>query len=163
MANHKLVLDDDMGEEFLLIAIHCSEEAYKMGFLLNQQLSLRLKREDRDLDFSVNGLEASFPLFKFYDTNTYFTYHLVANKFTSVIAHTSSSGGLFSENIAEETTTVYLLPEEKKADYFLKISSERSLHNGRILTVAINEIKQVISAYVVASEKIKNKNNLIFD
>jgi len=163
MAIQKLVLDDEFGEDFSLIAIHCSEEAYKMGFLLNQQLSLRLKREERDLDFSAKGLEATFPLFKFYDANTYCTFHLVANKFTSVMAHTASSGGLFSEGLEEETTTVYLLPEDKKADYFLKISSEGILNSVRTKTVAINEIKQVISAYEIASEKIKNKNNLIFD
>ena len=48
-------------------------------------------------------------------------------------------------------------------DYFLKISSEGILNSVRTKTVAINEIKQVISAYEIASEKIKNKNNLIFD
>ena len=67
MANYKLILEDDFKDEFTLIAIHCSEEAYKMAFLLNQHLSLQLKRRRTDLDFSKQGLELSFPWFEFED------------------------------------------------------------------------------------------------
>jgi len=163
MANHKLVLDDDLEESFFLIAIHCSEEAYKMAYLLNKYVSLHFTRETVDLDFTVDGLEASFPLFKFYNDTNDSVYYLVANKFTSVIAHTASSGGLFGDNSQEETTAVYLLPEYKKVDFFLKISSDNPPGKLRTITMAINTIKQVISAYGITSENIKNKNNLIFD
>ena len=33
MASHKLILEDDYQEEFSLIAIHCSEEPYKMAYI----------------------------------------------------------------------------------------------------------------------------------
>ena len=45
MASHKLILEDDYQEEFSLIAIHCSEEPYKMAYMLNKHLSLRLSRK----------------------------------------------------------------------------------------------------------------------
>jgi len=163
MANHKLVLDDDLEESFFLIAIHCSEEAYKMAYLLNKYVALHLTRETVDVDFTVDGLEANFPLFKFYNSANDSVYYLVANKFTSVIAHTASSGGLFGDASQEETTAVYLLPEYKKVDFFLKISSDNPPGKLRTITMAINTIKQVISAYGITSENIKNKNNLIFD
>ena len=49
MASHKLILEDDYQEEFSLIAIHCSEEPYKMAYILNKHLSLRLSRDIRML------------------------------------------------------------------------------------------------------------------
>lgn len=163
MANHKLILDDDLGEEFTLIAIHCSEEAYKMAFLLNKQLSLQLHRRNVDLDFSENGLDISFPLFEFENHTSYTTYFLVANKHKSVIAHTSSSGSLFGDEIQEEVVTTYLLPEYKKVDFFLKIISERGAVSEKKINTLLNEIQQVISAYSIHKEAIKNSHNLIFD
>ena len=97
MANYKLILEDDFKDEFTLIAIHCSEEAYKMAFLLNQHLSLQLKRRRTDLDFSKQGLELSFPWFEFEDEYEYTTYDLLANSFKTINARTIASGGLFND------------------------------------------------------------------
>ncbi|MFT4943981.1 MAG: hypothetical protein ACI8RH_001729, partial [Flavobacteriales bacterium] len=44
MGTHKLVLDDDFEEDFSLIAIHCSEEPYKVAYILNQFARLKLRR-----------------------------------------------------------------------------------------------------------------------
>ncbi|MDB4299235.1 IPExxxVDY family protein [Flavobacteriaceae bacterium] len=49
MGTHKLVLDDDFEEDFSLIAIHCSEEPYKVAYILNQFARLKLRREKVDL------------------------------------------------------------------------------------------------------------------
>ena len=64
MASHKLVLVDDFQEEFSFIAIHCSEEPYKMAYMLNKHLSLRFARKRLDVDFSNKGLDISFPIFE---------------------------------------------------------------------------------------------------
>jgi hypothetical protein len=53
---YKLILTDDFAEDFLLVAIHCSEESYKVAFLLNQFAALHLKRSKVDLEYSNNGL-----------------------------------------------------------------------------------------------------------
>jgi hypothetical protein len=163
MANHKLILDDDMGEDFSLIAIHCSEEAYKMAYLLNKHVYLRLQRRRRDLDFSNDGLEITFPLFDFEDEIHYTTYYLVANKCKTVAAHTVASGSLFGGETTEEVMTKYLLPEFKKVDFFLKISSESSTKPIKKLLMQLNEIDQVISAFIVDISEVKVKENLIFD
>lgn len=163
MANHKLILDDDIGEDFSLIAIHCSEEAYKMAYLLNKFIHLRLQRRRRDLDFSKEGLEITFPLFDFEDENQYTTYHLVANKCKTVAAHTVASDGLFGGETTEEVITKYLLPEFKKVDFFLKISSEYDTTPIRKLLMQLNEINQVISAFIVEISEVKSRENLIFD
>ncbi len=163
MANHKLILDDAIGEDFSLIAIHCSEEAYKMAYLLNKFIHLRLQRRRSDLDFSEEGLEITFPLFDFEDENQYTTYHLVANKCKTVAAHIVASGGLFGDEMPEEVITKYLLPEFKKVDFFLKISSEYDTTPIRKLLMELNEINQVISAFMVEVSEVKSRENLIFD
>jgi len=156
-------MDDDTKEAYSLIAIHCSEESFKVAYLLNQQLSLQLRREKLDLDFSNQGLEVTFPLFHFEDKMQYTSYDLVANKCKSEIANMSSSGGLFGDIPSKKTVTTYLLPELKKVDYFLKIHSEFEVIPLRKIISSINEIKQVISAYLAETETLKSKNNLIFD
>ena len=163
MGHHKLVLDDDFKEEFSLIAVHCSEEDYKMAYLLNRHLGLGLKRETADLDYSNEGLEATFSLFQYTSELQYTSYDLVTNKCKSTVLNVKGQGGLFSDETSEKNITTYLLPEHKKVDYFLKIYSEFSTIPLRNIIATINEIKQVISAYEVAQESIKAKNNLIFD
>lgn len=163
MALHKLVLDDDFSEDYSLVAIHCSEEAYKMAFLLNQHLSLRLRRCEVDLDFSNDGLEVTFPLFEFEDDSQYTHYQLVGNKCKSKEAQVQSSGGLFEAETSEKIVITYLLPEFRSVDFFLKVSSDYKEVALKKISLAINEIKQVISAYQVPTETIKSRNNLIFD
>ncbi|GER58556.1 IPExxxVDY family protein [Patiriisocius marinus] len=163
MGTHKLILDDDFAEDFSLIAIHCSEESYKLAYLLNQFVGLKLRREALDLEYSNNGLEITFPLFGFNDVMKYTTYYLVANKCKSQVAKLASSGGLFGDLSQEETVTTILIPEYKQVDFFLKIQSDYDQVATRNLIANINDIKQVISAYDVQTENLKSKNNLIFD
>ena len=63
MGTHKLVLDDDFAEDFSLIAIHCSEEPYKVAYILNQFAQLKLRREKVDLSYTSKTMEMTFPLF----------------------------------------------------------------------------------------------------
>tara|TARA_R110002050_G_scaffold128925_1_gene250352 strand:- start:24 stop:515 length:492 start_codon:yes stop_codon:yes gene_type:complete len=163
MAHHKLIFDEGFEEPFALIAIHCSEEDYKLAYLMNRHLNMRLKRKNADLDFSTEGLLITFPLYDFEDEHKYTHFYLVANKCKSVGAGLQSSGGLFAELVAEKSRVHYLLPELKKVDYFLKIYSDFETVPLRKILSGINEIKQVISAYSVELDTIKSKNNLIFD
>ena len=162
MANFKLVLEDDFGEDFSLIAIHCSAEAYKMAYLLNDHMALRLKRKRVDLDFSNDGLEVTFPLFHFENTFQYTQYHLVGNKCVSAMAQTMPTDGLFDTQ-TQRTMVTHLLPEFKNVDFFLKIESDYEGIPLRMLASGINEIKEVISAYPVSTEQVKSRNHLIFD
>lgn len=163
MGVQKLIVTDDFAEDFLLVAIHCSEEAYKVAFLLNQFAGLRLQRSRLDLEYSNEGLEITFPLFDFEDVMHYVNYDLVANKCVSKSARIASSGGLFGgENISEMVTTL-LIPEYKQVDFFLKISTDAPSVAIRKIVTDINQIKQVISAYQIDTEKLKSRNNLIFD
>jgi hypothetical protein len=163
MANYKLILDEDFRDEFTLIAIHCSVEAFKMAYLLNNHLHLKLKRKRVDLDFSKDGLEITFPWFEYEDEIDYISYDLIANKCKTERARTVASGGLFGNTKADEIITEYLLPEVRKVDFLLKITSEDHLAPVRKLILRVNEINEVISAYELEPDQLKSKNNLIFD
>ncbi len=65
MTVHRLVLESDFENDFSLIAIHCSEEAYKMAYMFNKFIPLKLERKELDLDFSNKGLEVTFPIFEY--------------------------------------------------------------------------------------------------
>ena len=162
MAVHKILLDDDLSEDFSLVAIHCSEEAYKVAYLLNQHLNLCLKRKKSDLDFSNDNREVNFPIFEFEDQFQYTNYYLVANKCKSRVANIASEGELFGDSVSERTVVTHLLPEFKNTDFFLKIESDfKNIPLKRNIAL-INEIKQVISAFEVEISEIKSNNNLIF-
>jgi hypothetical protein len=163
MTSYKLLMDDDGKETFSLLAIHCSEDAYIVAYLLNKHLGFQLKRERLDLNYVNNGLETSFPLFQYENSLQYTTYNLVANKCKSFTAQVHSSGGLFYDDASEKIVITYLIPEYSKVDYFLKIHSEyESIFLRKIIT-EINDIKRIISAYEVGVDNLKSKNNLIFN
>jgi len=163
MAYHKLELEEDFDDSFSVIAIHCSAEPYKLAFLINKHLNLHLQRKTTDLFFSNDGLEISFPIFEYDNEEHYTTYHLIANKCKSESAVLHSSGGLFQEENPKTMVITYLLPKFSKVDYILKIASDFDRIPLRLLIAAINDIKEVISAYNIEIEDIKAINNLIFD
>ncbi len=162
MSHYKLHLEDDYEEDFILIAIHCSEEAYKMAFLINKHLSMQLKRKKSDLQFINDEKVSSFSLFEYENEQQYSHFYLVENKCKLILETSNPVGSLFEDRNSEKMTITHVLPELKKVDYFLKIESDESSFPLRKLLAQVNEIKEVISAYVVENKKIKSQNNLIF-
>ena len=163
MLAHKLVLDAVVDQPFTLIAIHCSLEEYKLAFLLNKHLDLRLSRARNDIDLHIKSVRALFSLYKFEDRQKYCDYFLVSNKFKGQSRKTAADfGSLFgNEEMASETT--HLLPEYSKVDFFLKLEEESGLVSEVLILEKIKEIPQIATAYSIDTEKIKSKENLIFD
>jgi hypothetical protein len=62
----------------------------------------------------------------------------------------------------EVQTKVYLLPEFKKVDYFLKIENLGEVLNLNNIQSQLNTIENISTIYVVERDKIKSKYNLIF-
>ncbi len=57
---------------------------------------------------------------------------------------------------------MYLLPEYKKVDYFLKIENAADSLDVSEITTQIKNIERITTVYTVDVENIKSKNNLIF-
>lgn len=162
MPVHKLILDEVLEQPYKLLAIHSSIEEFKLAYLLNKHLNLKLARTPKDIDLH-KGIENSFfPHFIYEDQQKYCTFHLVSNVAREEKIVGSGGYSLFiEEQLAVKKS--YLLPELKQVDYLLKIEDELDEVSERILTARIIEIPQVSTAYAVDFDRIKTKENLIFE
>ena len=160
MALHKLQVDDFYDASFSLIAIHCRLEDYRLAYLLNKHLDIRLARKEQDLDY--NYFAASFPIFEWENEALDTVWNLVSNICVKQEDGLQSSGSLFAER-QKLTKTYQLLPELNKVDYLIKISAESQNYNERIILKKIQSIPQVITTYSIDNYKIKSKDNLIFN
>jgi len=161
MAIHKLFEDDFEEDNYTLIAIHCSTEDYRLAYLLNNNLNLKLARKREDLDY--NYMEASFSIYEWNDEKNFVTWNLVANTSRKEVEQVASAGSLFSNQQGKRTVSKFLIPEQKKVDYFVKISSENQVKSPKIILSKINAVAEVITAYILDANQLKSKNNLIFE
>jgi len=164
MAIQRLVLDTIDDDDYDLIAIHCSLAPYRLAFVLNQRMNLRLFRKKQDIKFEYDICSASFPLFQYHDHFQYNTYSLLGNTFsTKIESITSATEGLFASVEEDTYATKHLIPEFKNVDYFLKIETETAQFSSKSLSTKLLTIPQIVTAYVVDYTQLKSKNNLIFE
>ncbi len=144
MALHKLLVDDFYDDTYKLIAIHCRLEDYRLAYLLNKNLDLKLERKPQDLDFKY--LRSSYSIFEWNNESQYVTWNLVSNICKKEADSLYSSGTLF-ESSEKVLKTYHLIKEYKKVDYFIKISNE-------IQNVSEKLILQQLNAYSTNSYKL---------
>lgn len=162
MPAHKLVLDEVFEQPYKLLAIHSPAEEFKLAYLLNKHLNLRLARSPQDIDLYAGAENVLFAHFVYEDKQKYCRYHLVSNIARSEKTSGSGENSLFTgEHLAVKKS--YLLPEFKQVDFFVKIEDEMDWVNDRLLLSRILEIPQVSTAYAIDFDRIKTKENLIFD
>ena len=159
MALHKLQVDDFYDDSYKLIAIHSRLEDYRLAYLLNKHLELRLERKEKDIDFKY--LESSYSIFEWDNETEYILWNLISNVCKKEEDSLYSSGTLFSDN-EKVLKTFHLISEYKKVDYFLKISEESQSINEKIILSKLQDIPQIITSYTVDPLKIKSKDHLIF-
>lgn len=148
-------------EEYILIGIHTSVEAYKLAYLINKHFNISFKRADFDVDVTYKHSFAHFPLFNYYDQNWDCEIYLIANKFTSELPNLDSSGSLFEASI-KATQSFYLFESMKHIDYFIKVEDDLNIFDGQYILNTINNIAQIKKAYRLDQQLIKNPEYLIF-
>jgi hypothetical protein len=162
MAIHKL----DFGEfdeiDYSLIAIHTSLEDYRLAYFINQKLHVNLNKSIKEIQITVKEGETHFSRFHYYEKKKEISWDLIQNKNEVIQQQKEENQSLFSNVNLEIATKVYMLPEFKKVDYFLKI--ENSNENLNLLKIQneLNTIDNIATIYIVDTNKIKSKNNLIF-
>lgn len=159
MKIHKLNLDDFEEDSFTIFAIHTGLEEYKLAYNLNRFLNLNLKRLDKDLD--LNYLHASFAIFEWKDCKHDLTWTLFANKCLREAPRIVSSGTLFFEDDQSETITTFLIPEQKKSNYILRIEGIEDLLAETNVLRKIHQIPEIQTCYTLETEKLKSIKNLI--
>jgi hypothetical protein len=138
--NRKL-LKFEIDLDFVLIALTTSLKDYRICYLINRFLNFNFIKIP-DLSVEVHPGEASL-LFSRYHYNweaTKTDFYFIANK------------GLEG----------YLVPEMKRADYFLLVKNyidENDLDN---LISSLNKIPEIVAAVKIDPKKIKSRENLLF-
>ncbi|MEZ4787923.1 IPExxxVDY family protein [Flavobacterium haoranii] len=156
MAIHKILIDDLLSSDYELIAIHSNLEDYRLAYLINKVLEIKLTKNDFDVELKSKDGKSIFEHFIFDDELQDLCWHLVSNK--SNYISKNSNLGLFDDVNA----TMSLIPEFKTADYILKIDNTDDYFEPEIILKKLNEITNVSLVYKIEQNKLKSKNNLIF-
>jgi len=106
--------------------------------------------------------EVLFSKFVFDDSSNDLLWTLIQNKNEIITKEKTKNQTLFLNSIVEIETKVYLLPELKKVDYFLKIENNQTDAALEETISKLLDIKRISTAYKVEVNNIKSKNNLIF-
>lgn len=158
MALHRLTVDDFYDGSFTLIAIHSRIEDYRLAYLLNKKLGLKLKRRPNDLD--VDYSTASYSIFEWKNETRYETWNLVSNLCKKEESRLQSTGLLFNDE--KSFRTHHLISEYKNVDFFIKIANDVQDLNEKAILKTLQTIPQIITSYTVDPLNIKSKDHLIF-
>ncbi|CAM2844666.1 IPExxxVDY family protein [Flavobacterium frigoris] len=162
MAIHKLDLGEFDEIDYHLIAIHTSLEDYRLAYFINQKLPINLGKSKDEVQINIKEGETKFSRFYYYDSENAISWNLIQNKNEVTQQKKDAIQNLFSNTTLEISTKVYLLPEFKKADYFLKIENTEDTMNLPKIKTILNTIDSISAIYTVDTNQIKSKNNLIF-
>lgn len=162
MAIHKLDLGEFDEIDYHLIAIHTSLEDYRLAYFINQRLPINLSKNKNEIQINIKEGETKFSRYYYHDVEKVITWNLVQNINEVIQQKNDNRQGLFSNIDVEVSTKVYLLPEFKKVDYFLKIENMDETMDILKIQSIVNTIESITTAYTVETNKIKSKNNLIF-
>ncbi len=156
MQVHSLELNDFSDNNYTLIGIHSTLEEYKLAYLLNQKINTRFVRAEYSLDFENKNNNATFSVYEFINTEFSQSWFLISNQYSNHLEETST--GLFKTN----EITIYLIPEKKKVDFFLKLEGDFNYDYITKKVEEINSINQVITSYRIDPNTLKSKDFLIF-
>lgn len=160
MAIHRLHFEEFDEVDYELIAIHTSLEDYRLAYFLNQKLPVLLSKSKNEIQISIKEGTTYFSRFFFENTEKDSYWNLIQNKNEVVLNNNEIKQNLFENTMMNVATKVFLLPEMKKVDFFLKI--ENSEMASTEIIKKINSIRSLSAAYSVETKVIKSKNNLIF-
>ncbi len=138
-----LSLDNNYDFDFNLIGLITKEKEYKLAWLINDALNLRLvKAPDAHLDF----LEGENLIISYctYQTEHAF-YKLIKNK-----------------TALAETSACYLIPELKEIDYFFTVQDETGFFSVENCVDRLRKIKNISLVEKLELKKIHNRDNFIF-
>ncbi|TDE03955.1 IPExxxVDY family protein [Flavobacterium sandaracinum] len=162
MAIHKLDLDEFDEIDYYLFAIHTSLEDYRLAFFINQKLPVNLSKSENEIQINIKEGQTNFSRFYYNDETSSISWNLIQNKNEVIQYKKGNTQNLFSNVTLEVATKVFLLPEFKKVDYFLKIEKDNDTMDISKIQLLLNTIDSISTVYKVETNQIKSKNNLIF-
>lgn len=158
---HKLHIAEFDKIDYQLIAIHSPLEDYRLAYYINKNLPINLKKCQHNIQISSKEGETQFTRFIFEDHQD-IAWSLVQNQNDAIVVAGQSNPGLFANSSNDFSAKIYLIPEFKKVDYFLKIENDEAPLDMPKIVNSLKKIDKISTVYAVDVEKIKSKNNLIF-
>lgn len=162
MAIHRLDLDEFDQIDYYLMAIHTSLEDYRLAYFINKILPINLSKSKNEIHAQTKEGQTNFSRFYYYDTDKALSWNLIQNKNEIISVSTNDFQNLFSNETSEVSTTIHLLPEFKKVDFFLKIDNSEEAINFSEIQCKLKTIESIVAVYAIDTNKLKSKNNLIF-
>lgn len=161
MAALKILLDDDLGYDLDLIAIHTSLEPYFLAFLLNKHIGFKLERHREDLTLFFNSRALSFARYDYQDKRQDINYYLIENKVK--VENEIDKPGLF--NSEKSLSISNFISDRPKVDYFVKVveGGYAFAKAKQKIIKTLNQIPQIVTAYSLSVDELKTKENLIFE
>ncbi|MGB5262941.1 MAG: IPExxxVDY family protein [Lutimonas sp.] len=154
-----LSIDFEYDHDYTLLGIHTPLEDFRLAFLINDKLELKLRKYKEDLDLYLKNEKSSFSIYIFDDTHKMMTWSLITNKNITKETSISQSGNLFDDPPIQS----YLIPEKKQVDFFLKMDSQLAYEETKELINKIKTINQIVTLYTIDPNDLKSRDNLIFE
>lgn len=135
----KILLSFDEDYEFTLVGISCHSKDYRLCWEINNILNIDLIRTE-DLEIQKKGILNSHSFYEFIDEDNHLEYFLISNK---------------AEN-------GYLIPEQKRVDFFLMAKGNISNNHTNDIICKINTLSLVLTSFSLDPTQLKSKQNLLF-
>ena len=127
--------------DFVLIAVTTSLKDYRICYLINKFLNFNfVKIPDLEVDIYRDSGIIFFSLYHYNWEASETDFYFIANK--------GSDG--------------YLIPEMKKADFFLLIKNYIDESDLDTLISTLNKIPEIMAAVKIDPKKVKSRENLLF-
>ncbi len=127
--------------DFVLIAITTSLRDYRICHHINKRLNFNFtKKPDLEVDIIKGAGPVLFSLYQYHWEASETDFYFIANK--------GSEG--------------YLVPEMRKADYFIMIKNYIDDTDLDKLISDLNKIQEIVAAVKIDPKKIKSRENLLF-
>jgi hypothetical protein len=160
MQVHSLEIDYFEGLNHTLICIHTSLPDYKLAYLLNEKLGVRLERSKDAILKKEGVITSEYSVYNYENSGQFIKWFLVTNKHKSKL-NTPISVGLFEKANESLNKISYLVPEKRQSDYFIKIEGDYSDTSIFDTIQKIKDISQVVTCYTADISSLKSKEFLI--
>jgi hypothetical protein len=134
----KIILSIEEDYDFALLGISCHTKDYRLCWELNKVLNFDLVRA---IDLEINKTTIDkYSFYEYIDEEHYLEYYLISNR----------------------SVTGYLIPEQKKVDFFFMIKGNISDYLIDDILSKTNAISSVLTSFKIDPNQLKSKQNLLF-
>lgn len=159
----KLKIDNDFyTEDLTLFGLVSDLPAYRLAFVLNDNLDLQLKRSEHDKKFNYKNNELFYPSFNFEDPKKDIEWILISNK-NPIIKEKNEDSSSDQDTSTRIVSGLPLLPNLKIMDFFLGYYGEENNITNQRVKVQLKELSYVSTFQQINLLKTKNIENLLID